>query len=305
MRRKMFIPPILSITAHPEEMVVAFGCSRSPKEGDSSIKERYPDLNASDLRIVKSKKGLTTRMSELLVLLRNNSLDLNQKMTLLARMINLHGVLRENGVSIREIKTGIRYKDLYIPRALPPALRKIWTGAVEVTPEGLKRLAQKGDQTAKEMLTYLNNIEKEAGYTYFQYLKDNVHAIIFIPRIGDSLKIFSSDDYWGTAEELSKYVISDTYSEANEEPRETWELVANVIKEAAHIAYYHQPSHSGKFLGDIDTYETYAYTIQSNFLKRLLKAEQRGKIDLNSSQLKQIQNEIECAQVMIREQNFF
>jgi len=282
----------------------------------------YADLDIADRNIVRdfyvaqrqgnpvkygaARRSLIWRVGELVNRLHNSPSGSEEKLKLLARLINLHGILRENNISASEVRSIIKYRDFHIDIRPPMSLHVGSGNPVEVTPSGLKEMAERGDKTAQEFMVLLS-IEKERGYSYFQYLKDNIRSIIFLPSQKAYLKAFPSSEWRGSEEELSRHVIADTYCEKYNEPREIWNICGILIHEAAHIEYYHDPVNA-KDPDSLKTisYENNAYTTQIRFLNDLLKAagDPRNKMSLNKELLRQIQKNIAIIEEKIKKRDF-
>lgn len=272
------------------------------------IENRYPDLDPKDCEIVRNyyiakergncqeaKRKLIARVGLLADKIRLFPLKTEEKLTLLARLVNLHGILRENDITVAELKSMINYRDIKVDPGVPASLDGIWQKPIEISPKGIKQLADKGDPIAKEMMAYLI-IEKEKGYTYFQYLSDNVNSIIFLPRLKDYFKIFPGDQSSGAAEELTKCVVLGTYDEINSKCRDIWNIIGSGVHECKHIDNFHKAATAidPEVLKHIPN-EINSYKGQNTFLSDLLNAANTPgiRIYLNEeSKLEAIQEKI-------------
>lgn len=308
---------VSEVTSKFKTLLLSIG--NSPEK---EVEKRYADLDLTDRSIVRdfyvtqregnsikcglARRRLIWRVGELANRLRNSSLSSEVKLKILARLINFHGILRENNITAEEVKSTIKYCDVQTNSRPPVSLKEMWDKPVEVTPSGLKEMAEKGDKTAKECSAFLS-IEKERGCSYFQYLKDNIRSIILLPSQKAYFKVFPSIEWRGTMEELSRHVVSDTYSEKNNEPREIWDIISNLVHEAAHIEYYHDLAHAKDPASlKLVFYEAYAYSVQLGFLNNLIKAagDPRSKMSFSEEQLRWVRKNIAFLGDKIRRRDF-
>lgn len=260
-----------------------FGCSPSPEAKAQrylkEIQKDYPDLRAEDQELLKefylakdakrvnpqnyeqSLQNIFEHLAKLIDRLQNQSFPGGGKFLLIGRLINFQVFFKNERISLSQIKKSVKI----IPPSesiTPKSLGTIWTSPTEISISGIKELVQK-DKAARKLFEYLS-LEKEKGYSYFEYLLNHTNSIVFLPHLKDHIKRCNSQSL-GTAEELSKTIIVDTDDERGLGPRNMWDMVSTLIHEAAHIEYYQ------RYLGSIDepAYERYACETQLKFLKTL------------------------------------
>lgn len=287
-----------------------------------NIRVDYPDLNASDQELLTflytakmnkeqhpkayeyAQKLAALRMLELAKSLAQSGSP-EAKLRILARLSNYHIFYLANCIPLTTImqnKPGSSNARVNVP--LPASLEEMWKVPVEISPSGLMALAAKGDKTAQQLLMFLN-IKNGAGFSYLQYVQNNVSGMIFLPCLREYFAIFNNDDFWSTAEELSGYTVVDTYEEKKSRNRSAWITASFLIHSAAYIEYFQK--NGGSFSpSDIANkgYARRAYVLQVTYYNDLLLAAKNHEINLSEAEISEVQKYSNFFQKVLDRQDY-
>lgn len=221
---------------------------------DKNLSAKYPDLNKQELALVKnftvrfpgSRKKILKRIKQLHKQLEHTSGNKQQKLMILAKLLNFNQFLRES--------------------LMPPKFF-----AEHAYSENYVDLRQCGEEKLALDIPEDVKLALDVGgekHSYPDYVERNVRRAYFVKQLGEHIKILKEDKWDGTSEESSRSVIIDTYNEKGKRLSEAWEMAAVLVHEAAHIEYFYSNMDKVE-KEELLIAERYAYIKEIGYLYRL------------------------------------
>ncbi len=111
-------------------------------------------------------------------------------------------------------------------------------------------------------------IDDETGKNAYHLLKDKANTIIFTPKLSNYLLTRNSHDI-GSAEELTRTIIVQTYAYDGKKTAAPWLLAATIMTGLSHITTYYE-NNGIKALTDYKPNEIKAASVELKYLNQML-----------------------------------
>ena len=190
------------------------------------------------------KQRIMRDIDELYAAYRKSPASSKERIAITAKLVDYSRIIRGSDISIPELRAISKNPCIGLPLKpaanRPASIKDIRNGPLIIVPEGLPA----------EIQNILKNIEMRKGYSYLQYVKDNANYVLFTPQLNKTVTIMTNNDI-GTAEELTRTAIVDTYDEDPPKPGnvKTWVLATTIVAEVSHIEWYYQHNDNASLLG--------------------------------------------------------
>jgi len=240
------------------------------------IKMKFADLTPEEQRLITSYLKTPIKSPSSLVMknkiMRNIGtlyskysclpLDPKLRMSITAKLVDYSRIVRGNGITVAEIRASNKNQQIgqiiKSSAIRPVSLNDIKNGPIIITPEELP----------SEIKNILENLELEKGRSYLKYLKENTNFILFTSQLDAAVTIMTNNDI-GTAEELTRTAIVDTFNEDVSSHAKTWFLATTILTEASHIEWYYRHNGDPSLLC-YEVNEANAINFTDGFLRKLL-----------------------------------
>jgi len=251
--------------------------------------QELPDLNQDDHRLVESfyaakgskisrpddfvraKELIIKRILEIRKKLMGGKLRFRERMSLLARLIDLSSVLRSGSFRSNDLQSlsgCARPQKPYVPKHFNGDPGRV---PVITTPAWLAGMR---DGTSRQLSKYLS-LSLYTNITFHGYLAKYVNEIIFVPHISQYIKIVDGDLNVGVPDEIGGTIVIDNFNEDESSNRAPWELACTMIHEAAHVEYYRNnicDPNNNTLAGFNKRAEYYANSMELRFVDMLLSS---------------------------------
>ena len=273
---------------------------------DHNVRMKFADLTPEEQRLMTSylntpmkshssqamKKKIIRNIGSLYSKFMNLALAPKIRMSIAAKLVDYSRIIRGNGITIADLRSTNKDQDIgqmiKTPTVGTSSIDAVRNGPIIITP----------DELPPEIENILKNLELKEGYSYLKYLKDNTNFILFTPRLDATVTIMTDNDI-GTAEELTRTAIVDTYNEDASGHARIWFLATTILTEVSHIEWYYRHNGNPSMLG-YDLNEANSINFVNGFLCKLLDScgtliDKKEKDDIlyviseNSKKLKKLQ----------------
>ena len=264
-----------------QPVVLAFNdrdTKAEPKKKMSPVREgvweNYPDLPDKDKAIIadyleaigslssysKEYKALRNRVikriGEYYAQCEGSPIGSRERIGSIVKLQDFSPVTRMYDINLSDIRSISGNPDIgkitYSSGKLPVNLNAVMNRVVEIPVE--------------ELPEEIKSILIKAGW--WDYVRNNINSILFAPRLNNNVKSLAVDDI-GTAGELIRCALVDSFSEIRNLNRKPWDIANTLVVEAAHIELFYKYSGNKAALG-YNFNERYGCAKNYAFLKDLL-----------------------------------
>lgn len=205
-----------------------------------------------------AKADLINTAAALTNKLENCSLSPQEKLKLVPRLYSYDEVIRST-VPVSDVLPEIR-NVICPPTGTIKGMNDILLekGSLEITPE----------QLPIEVVNILKAVKMRDGKDYYQYVKENVNSIIFVPDVASVMNMKEKNAI-GAPEELSKTIVISSLDAYHASKRKAYEIARTIVAETAHVEWFHMNEDTVGLL-NVDPNERYSNIIIYDFYKSLI-----------------------------------